>query len=238
MIPFEEFLADARKHKKLKDRPHITISYAQSLDGCIALERKNPLKLSSKESRIFSHQLRNKHDAILVGIGTILTDDPQLNVRLVKGADPQPVILDSSLRLPLDAQLLKNKRKPWIFTTDRTDQGRKEKLEAKGAHILRTRLNEQKMVDIHYVTRELYNLGITNILVEGGARIITSFVQARLVDIFVIFMTPLMVGGLHAIGCPVLLDSKGKTDIQKFPKINIAGHEFCGKDIVIWGTFL
>ncbi|HRE30133.1 MAG TPA: dihydrofolate reductase family protein, partial [Anaerolineales bacterium] len=77
------------------------VSYAQSLDGCLAAAVGAPLALSGPEALRFTHQLRATHAAILVGIGTVLADDPQLTVRLVDGVHPQPVVLDSQLRLPL-----------------------------------------------------------------------------------------------------------------------------------------
>ena len=93
-------------------RPSVTLTYAQSLDGSITTQRGKPTAISGKESLLLTHQLRATHDAILVGIGTILADNPRLNVRLAVGPHPQPVILDSQLRFPLDAKLLQNKCSP------------------------------------------------------------------------------------------------------------------------------
>jgi hypothetical protein len=91
-------LAQARARKRLRGRPFVTLSYAQSVDGSIAIARGLRSALSGPESLRFTHALRAGHDGILVGVGTVLADDPELRVRLVDGRDPQPVIVDSSRR--------------------------------------------------------------------------------------------------------------------------------------------
>src|SRR5512143_3712545 len=101
------------------DRPRITLAYAQSLDGSIAARSGGPLALSGTESMHYTHQLRAAHDAILVGIGTVLGDDPRLNVRLTGGPSPRPIVLDSSLRSPLTARCLEANRRPIVATIDR-----------------------------------------------------------------------------------------------------------------------
>jgi 3,4-dihydroxy 2-butanone 4-phosphate synthase/GTP cyclohydrolase II len=107
------------------DRPRVTLTYAQSLDGSIAARSGRPLPLSGTESRHYTHQLRAAHDAILVGIGTVLNDDPRLNVRLASGAAPRPIVLDSELRCPIDARCLEVSRRPIVITTDRAAADRR-----------------------------------------------------------------------------------------------------------------
>ncbi len=104
-----------------RERPYVTLSYAQSLDGSITARRGEPLAISGPESLEMTHRLRAEHDAILVGIGTLLADDPRLSVRLVAGADPQPIIVDSRLRFPLNARILLDGRSPWIATTEEAE---------------------------------------------------------------------------------------------------------------------
>ena len=92
MVPIERLLARAEEHRRKIGRPLVTLAYAQSLDGSLSAGRGHPLNLSGSEAQEITHRLRAAHDAILVGIGTVLADDPRLTVRLVKGPQPQPVV--------------------------------------------------------------------------------------------------------------------------------------------------
>ena len=118
-------------------RPLVTLTYAQSLDGSIAARPGHPLTISCTESQTFTHSLRAAHDAILVGIGTVLADNPRLNVRLVAGQNPQPVVLDSRLRFPSYANLLKDGNRPWVITTPSAERSRAQDLENQGARVFR-----------------------------------------------------------------------------------------------------
>ena len=109
MIPIldqvSECLRSAPAHRRRTGRPFVTLSYAQSLDGSIADRPGRPLALSGPQAMALTHGLRAAHEAILVGIGTVLADNPRLNVRLVDGPDPQPMVVDSRLRFPPYANL-------------------------------------------------------------------------------------------------------------------------------------
>src|SRR5215831_2035198 len=123
----------AAEHCQRTGRPFVTLTYAQSLDGCIAARRGQALHLSGRQSLTLTHRLRAAHDAILVGIGTVLADNPLLNVRLVEGKDPQPVIVDSQLRFPLEANLLRHHSlAPLIATSEQAERDRQRHLEAAG----------------------------------------------------------------------------------------------------------
>ena len=99
--------------------PFVTLSYAQSLDGSIAAKRGEALGLSGPESLRLTHRLRSMHDAILVGIGTVLSDNPRLTVRLVNGQNPRPIVVDSQLRIPLNCKLFhENSVTPWVAATE------------------------------------------------------------------------------------------------------------------------
>ncbi len=181
-----------------RQRPFVTLTYAQSLDGSIAAQPGTPLALSGSASAAFTHQLRADHDAILVGIETILSDDPQLNVRLVDGPDPRPIILDSTLRCPMNARCLDPLRHPIIATTDRASIDREREFEANGVRVVRLPQCKSR-VDLAALLTQLDVEGIRSLMVEGGARVITSFLQARLVDRLVITIAPMLVGGVRAV---------------------------------------
>jgi GTP cyclohydrolase II len=191
-------LAQARARKRLRGRPFVTLSYAQSVDGSIAIARGLRSALSGPESLRFTHALRAGHDGILVGVGTVLADDPELRVRLVDGRDPQPVIVDSHLSTPVQAKLLSQSgRRPWIGTTGR--DGR-EPFEERGARLFVSEPQANGWVDLDALLRQLHGAGIEHLMVEGGARIITSFLEARLVDYALVTIAPQFLGGLAAVG--------------------------------------
>jgi len=210
----------------------VTLSYAQSLDGSIASSRGEPLTLSGPESKRMTHQLRAMHDAILVGIGTVLADDPQLTTRLVQGKNPQPVILDSTLRFPLDAKLLQQRENlPWIATTDSADVNRQVLLEKTGARILHFPLDERGYVQLRPVLQMLANEGINSVMVEGGARVIGAFLSAGFVDQVVITIAPCFVGGLPAVELGESVPSL-RYPISNLREMSLEMH---GNDLVIWG---
>jgi GTP cyclohydrolase II len=209
------------------DRPYVTLSYAQSIDGSIAYRPGRPLALSCNESRVFTHCLRSAHDAILVGIGTILADNPYLTVRHVDGKNPQPVIVDGRLRLPLDAHALQHHQHvPWIATAETSDIGREQTLLKSGAKVMRIPTHPDGLIDLKTLLQRLLELNITSIMVEGGAEIITSFLKDRLVDQIVLTISPIYIGGMHAVG-PLQLNLLNPPVLQNME------WEPCGSDIVL-----
>ncbi len=116
-----------------------------------------------------THSLRACHDAILVGIGTVLADNPRLTVRLVAGKDPQPVIVDSRLLFPPYAELLRHPRPPWIATSQKADHKRQETLEAAGARVFRLP-SANGWVDLDCLLKLLSDRGLNSLMVGGGAQ--------------------------------------------------------------------
>jgi riboflavin-specific deaminase-like protein len=232
MIPIERLTVEAESHRKRTGAPLVTLSYAQSLDGSIAAARGKPLALSGLASQQMTHRLRAVHDAILVGIGTILADDPQLTVRLAKGDNPQPVVVDSTLSCPLEAKLLKRKDKfPWIAATDKAEAKRQTELEKAGAYVIRFPEDENGLVPLLPLVQYLAEKGINSLMVEGGARIIGAFLSAGLVDQAVITIAPCFEGGLPAV------DFGEQLTVTDFPPLRLGemNSVMVGDDLVIWG---
>jgi GTP cyclohydrolase II len=214
-------------------RPFVTLSYAQSLDGSIAARRGATTPISGPEALRLTHQLRAHHDAILVGIGTVLADDPQLTVRLVPGPNPQPVIVDSRLRLPPTARLLSDGR-PWIATTDAADRRRQAVLEAAGARVVRLPADDAGRVSLPALLAYLHRQGIRSLMVEGGAQVITGILADRLADRLVVTIAPLLLGGLNAVATgrpsgPAALNG------HLLPALLRPRYRVVGRDVVLFG---
>ena len=207
-------------------QPHVTLTYAQSLDGSITTRRKEPLAISGLESLKMTHKMRAKNDAILVGIGTVLADDPSLTVRLVDGPDPQPVIVDSQLRFPLSAELLKNPCKPWIATTENAPAAHQNALESLGAQVIRFPATENGHVSLPHLLSFLAKANVRSLMVEGGASIISSFITGKFAHRLVITIAPTLVGGLNPIS---------SAQLGSLPQIKHPEYQKLGDDIVISG---
>lgn len=209
-------------------KPLVTLAYAQSLDGSISHHEKERLLLSSPESLTMTHQLRSKNDAILVGIGTILADDPLLTVRHYQGKNPQVVILDSKLRIPLSARVLKNSLPPLIFTSSKSDPIKQKQLLAMNAKIIITDDITDGKINLTAILEKLYDLGMRTVMVEGGRRVITSFVNENQADRAIITIAPIFIGGISVL-------SHEMDSYSGFPQLkNILQYKL-GKDIIIMG---
>ncbi len=216
------------EHSRL-GRPVVTLSYAQSLDGSIAARRGFPLALSGPESLTLTHRLRSLHDAILVGIGTVLADDPRLTVRLVEGSDPQPVVVDSQLRLPLESRLMQNQRPPWVATREPVNGEKRAILETAGASLLCCPADPSGRVNLPALLKILYQRGIHSLMVEGGSAIITAFLSQNLVDYLVLTVAPVFVGGLPVV------DGSVQEQPGKFHKMRWFGVTRLGEDLILYG---
>jgi 3,4-dihydroxy 2-butanone 4-phosphate synthase/GTP cyclohydrolase II len=193
--------ADARMEPR--QRPYITLAYAQSLDGSIAARPGQRLQLSGPASQRLTHQLRAAHDGILIGIGTLLADDPRLTVRLTEGENPQPIIVDSRLRCPPSATLVRqHPRRPWLATRHPAEPARRAAMLAAGVDLIELPGDTTDRVDLAALMAVLVERGIRRLMVEGGSAIITSLLGASLVDQLVLTIVPRLIGGLPAIDRP------------------------------------
>jgi len=208
---------------------HVTLTYAQSMDGCIARQPGVPFSISSPETFEFTHKLRAVHDAILVGIGTVLADNPSLTTRLVDGENPQPVIIDSKLRMPTSCKLLCDERctkKPFIVCTEEGySQDRASELVKAGAHVIKCQATDEGSVNLASALNVL-GKRFKSIMVEGGAGIITSLLnQPSLVNRVILTIAPKFFGGFHGVRSVI------KPDFEQFWKIEYV--EQIGEDIVV-----
>lgn len=234
MLPFEDWLSQADAHAQAHGRPLVGLCYAQSLDGCLTDQPGAPLALSGLQSSQLTHRLRASFDGILAGIGTLLADDPELTVRLVEGRHPQPIILDSRLRTPLEARLLRSDRqapRPWIAAADPLDPTRASQLRAAGAHLVPLPSGPNGL-DLARLLDLLPAMGIHSLMVEGGAQVITSFLSQDLANFAVITLAPCFLGGLSAVIPGSLAASAGRAG---YPRLHQAGCQAIGEDWVLWG---
>lgn len=208
------------------NRPFVTLAYAQGWDGSITTQRGRVLALSGPGSTCLTHQLRSLHDGILVGIGTVLTDDPQLTVREWTGPNPQPVVLDSLLRMPQTARLFHHPDKRCWILTSRDNNGKYD--DQADVLTLGCRDETQPQVPLIDALALLHNKGIHTLMVEGGARIITAFLRARLADAVVLTIAPRLIGGYKAIG------NLGTT-ADHLPYIRPLHSGQLGEDMIVWG---
>jgi 3,4-dihydroxy 2-butanone 4-phosphate synthase/GTP cyclohydrolase II len=182
------------------DRPYVVLKYAQTLDGRIATGDGDSKWISGEEERVLSHALRAACDAVLVGVGTVLRDDCRLNVRMVPGASPLRVVLDSTLRTPSTALLLDDGAPTVFLTTDEAGEDDRKRVRDAGAGV-RVLPPGPGGVDLVAALAQLRAEGVRSVLVEGGAQVITSLLAAGLVDRIVVGTAPRIIGaGTEAVG--------------------------------------
>jgi 3,4-dihydroxy 2-butanone 4-phosphate synthase/GTP cyclohydrolase II len=181
------------------DRPFVVLKYAQSLDGRIATSTGDSKWISGESERELSHALRAACDAVLVGVGTVVTDDPELTVRMVPGASPMRVVLDTTLRLPLEAKIVGADAATTVITTERSNPDRRAALRARGVRV-EVVTEREGQVDLRSALSTLRATGTESLLVEGGSTVITALLAADLVDRLIVGVAPVVLGaGTQAV---------------------------------------
>jgi diaminohydroxyphosphoribosylaminopyrimidine deaminase / 5-amino-6-(5-phosphoribosylamino)uracil reductase len=215
--------------------PWVIMKAGMSLDGKLALASGQSGWITSEQSRLQVHRLRDRVDAILIGSGTALCDDPALTTRLPRrrGRDPLRVILDTTLRVPPTARLLKqaSSAETWIFCGPGADASRAASLVAAGAVLKQVGLDDSGRLDLKAVLCELGRAQLTSVLVEGGSRVHGAFLRGGLVDAVQIFAAPIFIG---ADGVP-LLDSLGLQKVADAPRFSTTRVRRLGNDVLIEG---
>jgi diaminohydroxyphosphoribosylaminopyrimidine deaminase/5-amino-6-(5-phosphoribosylamino)uracil reductase len=218
--------------RRIRDhRPHVILKLAVSADDKIGAAGHKPVAITGEAARTRVHLLRAQCDAILVGIGTVLADDPVLTCRLpgMEARSPVRVVLDRSLRIPGGSRLVQSARETplWVMTSDLSEAPAAVKLGAAGAQVIRVAANgTPSRLDLAAVLHGLSKKGISRLMVEGGARVASSFVSAGMVDEVWLLRGPQAVG---ADGVPAL-DALPLSALTGSPAFKLRASESLGKD--------
>lgn len=210
--------------------PLVRLKFAETLDGRIATSTGDSQWLSSPSSQRRAHRWRSLHDAVMVGVGTVLADNPELTVRLVKGRNPVRIVLDSKLRIPLASKLLASQAAAptLIATTSGADREKLAALRQMGIEVMTIPEDERGEVDLTHLLKMLGQRNITSVLVEGGAATITSFLRRKLADRLVAIVAPKLMGkGIDAVG------ELNITEVGQALKLSFTRTCRSGEDLVI-----
>lgn len=211
-------------------QPYVVMKYAMTMDGKIATYTGSSKWITSEEARENVHRTRSKYKGIMVGIGTVLKDDPMLNCRLEDGVNPVRIVVDSHLSIPLDSNIVKSANYiDTIIATVSRDTEKIKTLEENKIKVIVTREKEKK-VDLKALFNELGKLQIDSVLVEGGGTLNWSIIKDRLVNEIHTYLGPKLVGGKEAIG-PV--GGKGIEEMGEAIKVKINNVTKFGEDILI-----
>jgi len=202
--------------------PYITLKVAQSIDGKISSSKNKQTWLTGKESVKYVHKLRSKYNAVLVGAGTIKTDNPLLNVRKLKGRNPIRIIIDGKLSSPMTSNIFHcdDLQNTWMYTSTSADKKKLQKFKDLGVKIFPIRQNGIGQLNINSILRTLAQNNITSVLVEGGANIFTQFLNAELYDEIVILQAPIMLG-----------NGIGSTSLSQKKNLQLLSSEKLGNDM-------
>lgn len=217
--------------RRIRDhRPHVILKLAVSPDGKIGAAGGKPVAITGEAARDRVHLLRAQSDAILVGIGTVLADDPLLTCRLpgMAARSPVRVVLDQSLRIPASSQLVQSARETplWVVASELAEAAAAMRLGAAGAQVIRMSRGGSSGLDLPAVLHVLAEKGITRLMVEGGSRVAASFVAADLVDETWLFRGAEEVGS----GGVDALDALPLSKITQSPAYKLHASETFGKD--------
>lgn len=210
-------------------KPFVILKLAMSVDGKIATTTGDSKYITSKEARTYVHQLRSEVDAVMVGINTVLRDNPELTTRLYKGKDPLKIVVDSRLKIPKSCNLMKDPAKLIIATTNRTSKPSIRRLQQKGVNVIITK-SRKGLVDLQDLIIQLGKHDITSIMIEGGSHLNSSAIKDGIVDKVMVFTAPKIIG--NGIGA---IEGLGITKINNAIELK---NTFCrrtGKDMLIEG---
>lgn len=205
-------------------RPWVTLSWAQTSDGSIAQTSGVPAAISGAESLSITHALRAHHSAILVGINTVIADDPRLTTRLVAGASPRPVVLDSHLRCPPSARIFSEARRdhrpgPVVVTTEdalRHNAATATALSDAGGSVVSVASAPQGGLALTDALEALCDLELDSVMVEGGGLVLRSFLSTTTVDAMAVTIAPHVLDGYRPFPWELVERCCGLADRQRF----------------------
>ena len=206
-------------------RPFVVMKTAMTLDGKIAARTGDSKWVSGEESRSLVQEMRNSLTGIMVGIGTVLADDPRLTCRKEGGRDPVRIIVDSHLKIPLSAKVLQDDNYILAATSD-CDTEKKKRL---GDRVLLTKSRDGQ-VDLDDLMMQLGKRGIDSILLEGGGRLNESALKAGIVDRVIFFIAPKIIGGKDA---PTPVEGEGLARMDEAISLDNVQFEKIGEDLMI-----
>ncbi len=217
----------------IKKRPFVTVKAAQSLDGKIATFPGHSRWITNHLSRRFAHRIRSHVDAVLVGINTVLKDDPLLNCRLKSpGKQPLRIGLDSRLRIPKKCRLIRERSSKVIIATLKSSSKKKAlELERLGVSVISFK-ERGGMIDIRELLRFLAKQDVSHLLVEGGGTVIASFFEKGVVDEALFFLSPRIIGGKHAL---TAVEGGGVRSVNEAIKLKEIKIRRFGGDVLIRG---
>jgi len=212
----------------------VTGKAALSLDGRLATRLRESQWISGTESRAYAHELRAAHDVVMVGVGTMLADDPRLTSRVEQAARPRfRVVVDSSLRTPVNARIFSEEGSAVVVvTTDDAPADKRKDLEAAGAQILVAEADRLGRVDLPDAMHKLTGLGVSTCLLEGGSELLTSAFDAGIIDRVVLFYAPVLIGGADALP---LWGGEGTAELGAAPRLRRLRYREFGSDRVVEG---
>lgn len=214
-------------HNMCKQMPYVTLKVGMSLDGRIATKENRSQWITGNESRKDAHQYRVEHQAILVGVNTVITDNPSLTPHMLTTPQSLPtrIILDHSLRTPLDAKLINDGAAPTWIVTANSDTTIHQQYIMRGARILQVAELKPKTV-----LTTLYQNGVCSLLVEGGEQVYSSFIDSGYVDQLVCYYSPQLIGSTQA---KHLFAGNGFADLQSNMKFKISEVKQIANDVKI-----
>ncbi|MET3318634.1 bifunctional diaminohydroxyphosphoribosylaminopyrimidine deaminase/5-amino-6-(5-phosphoribosylamino)uracil reductase RibD [Peribacillus butanolivorans] len=218
-------------HNMITNRPFVISKYAMTLDGKLATHTGHSKWITGEESRHSVHLLRDEVDAILIGIGTVLADNPSLTTRLPEGGGKNPIriILDSELRVPLDANVVQvSDAKTVIVTQENASVDKIAALSEKGIEFIIVPKTDAGL-DLRILMEELYKKGITDVLLEGGSEVNASFLRAGLIDKYLIYVAPKLLGGRNSLTpfSGINVDTMDEAMDVSISSVDMSGEDIC-----------